>query len=111
MSEQENQNEFNIWDSAGAAGFLVFTMAVLCYVFFDHNLQWTFILIGAAGCAAVVCFIFAWLLGSHNMNRILQWAGNILCLVLWGVAIYMWANSHKFDAVRDKPAQQVEITR
>lgn len=96
VSEQEDYNEFNSWDSGGAAAMLAFVPAVIYYVFNDHELKGTLILTAMAAGVGIVVALVAHFTSSRVTSRIMQLIGTALCVVFWIYAMHKWATTSRF---------------
>lgn len=91
MSDGEDYNEFNCWDSGGAAFLLALVPAVLYYVFSEHDKIGTLFM--AAGAAVIALFVtlLARYTSSRMVSRVMQLAGALLCILYWVYAIHaLW---------------------
>ena len=107
MSDTEDYNEFNCWDSGGAAAMLALVPAVLYYVFGGHDK------VGAALMALVACGVglFAFLVArfsdSRLVSRLMQLIGTVLCVLYWIYAIHLWRTWDRFST-DDAPQQETQ---
>lgn len=93
----EDFNEFNSWDSGGAAAMLAIVPAVFYYVNSGHDYMGTAVMAGIAAGVGLFIFVLAHLTDSHIIGRILQLTGILFCIGYWVYAIHMWSNNSKFS--------------
>lgn len=111
MSGQEDYNEFNSWDSGGAAFMLALVPAVIYFVFTGHDYVGTAVLAAVAGLVALVVFLIARFTSSRVVSRIMQLVGIGLCIVYWIYAFHMWTTHSRFATDVEAPtAEQQETT-
>lgn len=97
MRADEDFNEFNSWDSGGAAGLIAAVPAVMYYVFSEHDLKGTGVLLAMAAGAAVLVFLVAHFTRSRVVGRLVQLVGVVLCVAYWGYAFHMWATHNRIS--------------
>ena len=97
MSADEDFNEFNSWDSGGAAFMLAVVPAVMYYVFSDHDRLGTVMLLGIAVGAGLLVFLVAHFTHSRIVGRLMQVVGISLCVVYWLYAFHLWATHNRLS--------------
>lgn len=103
----EDYNEFNSWDCAGAACMLAAVPAVLYYVFSGHDKIGSVILLGVAVGVGAFVYLAARLVGNRIVSRLMQLVGIALCLIYWVYAVHMWSANSKFAPPAPPPVEPV----
>lgn len=106
MSEGEDYNEFNSWDTGGAAAMLALVPAVLYYVFGGHDKTGTMLMVAGAGAVGLFAFIVAHFSSSRVASRLMQLIGTGLCIIYWLCAIHLMMTWDRFAS--DTPATTPE---
>lgn len=78
--------------------------AVMYYVFSDHDLLGTAMLLGIALGVGLAVFLLAHFTRSRVVGRLVQLAGIVLCVLYWGYAVHMWSTHNRVNL--PKPAEQ-----
>lgn len=97
MNADEDFNEFNSWDCGGAAFMMAAVPAVMYYVFSDHDLTVSVMLIGMAAVAGLLVFLVAHFTRSRVVGRLLQLVGVSLCVIYWMYAFHLWATHNRLS--------------
>lgn len=97
MSADEDFNEFNSWDSGGAACMLAAVPAIMYYVFSDHDLIGTATLMGIAAGVGLLVFLLAHFTRSRIIGRLVQLIGVVVCVFYWGYAFHLWATHNRLS--------------
>ncbi len=92
----EDFNEFNSWDCAGAATMLALVPAVFYYVNSEHDLAGTAAMAAIAVGVGVFVLVVAFLTDTRIVSRILQFVGILLCIAYWIFALHSWYHNSKF---------------
>ena len=104
MRQDEDYNEFNCWDSGGAAALLAVVPAVLYYVFGGHDKVGTAVMVlVAVGVGAFVCLLSRYT-SSRVVSRVMQLVGTLLCIAYWVYAIHLLCHWDRFST--PEPAQE-----
>ncbi len=93
----EDFNEFNRLDCAGAATMLACVPAVFYFVDSDHDFSGTILMVAFALGVGAVVFVISFLIDTRIVSRILQFIGIILCIAYWIFAIHSWCTNSKFS--------------
>ena len=97
MGADEDFNEFNAWDSGGAACMLAAVPAVMYFVFSDHDYKGTLVLMGFAGGVGLLVFLIAHFTHSRFVGRLMQLIGISLCAAYWVYAFHMWITHNRLS--------------
>lgn len=98
MRQDEDYNEFNCWDSGGAAALLAVVPAVLYYVFGGHDKVGTVMMVlVAVGVGAFVCLLSRYT-SSRVVSRVMQLVGTLLCVAYWVYAIHSLYHWDRFSS-------------
>lgn len=111
MRDGEDYNEFNCWDSGGAAFMLALVPAVLYYVFGDHDHTGAAMLVMVAVGCGVFVLLLARYTSSRMVSRILQPVGTVLCILYWVYAIYLLCHWNRFETTAPPPDRQQETVQ
>ena len=98
MSESEDYNEFNSWDTGGAACMLALVPAVLYYVFSGHDKVGAGLMVVGACVVGLFALIVAHFFSSRVMSRLMQLIGVSLCVIYWLCAIHLLVTWDRFSS-------------
>lgn len=106
MTEGEDYNEFNCWDSGGAAVMLAIVPVVMYFVFSGHDYKGTVCMGLGAGVVGLFVFLVARYVNSRMVSRLMQLAGTALCIIYWVYALHLLNTWDRFSAAA--PEQETE---
>ncbi len=112
MSEEpEDYNAFGKWDAVGAAALLGVFPAALNFVFNNHDISGSLIMIPVV--AAVGVYLAGLVVDGKVLGRIVNYTGIALTVVYAIIAWYMWRETVEelFPSVADEQQQQGAATQ
>lgn len=111
MSDGEDYNEFNCWDSGGAAAMLALVPAVMYYVFSGHDQVGAVMMAGVAVVVGVFVLAVSRFTSSRMVSRVMQLVGTGLCIVYWVYAIHLLCTWDRFSLLTPEPEQPTGQTQ
>lgn len=105
-NEAEDYNAFNCWDCLGAVFLLGLVPAVINFVFNDHDIFSTVVIVLIAAVISVVVFLLAMITRWPIIGKIVNLAGCVLSLFYIAVALHMCQQK-----IEEKEAQKQELLK